>query len=123
MTNLPITEQSNEITKNIDKATSEEIICLFSKTDKELFNYKSSDALYDLNILKKIENISQIIENNRNNNFKIILSGCGTSGRLAYIVSKSLNEYLNENLCEYIIAGMFLIFKIKIIFFLYIKYV
>ena len=112
MTNLPITEQSNEITKNIDKASSEEIISLFSKTDKQLFNYKSSSnstdaALYDLNILNKIEIISQTIENNRNQNFKVILSGCGTSGRLAYIASRSLNEYLNEELCDYIIAGLF----------------
>ena len=108
--NLPITEQSNEITKNIDKSTSEEIINLFSKTDKQLFHYKynstENTALYDTDLLQKIEKISEIIDSKRNEKkFKIILSGCGTSGRLAYIAAKSLNEYLNEDLCEYIIAG------------------
>ena len=102
---LPITEKSNEITKDIDKSTSEEIIKLFSKTDKQLFNY-DDNALYDLDILNRIESIAGIIGENRDkNNFKIILSGCGTSGRLAYIAAKSLNEYLNKNLCDYIIAG------------------
>jgi N-acetylmuramic acid 6-phosphate (MurNAc-6-P) etherase len=108
--NLPITEQSNEITKNIDKATSIEIINLFSQTDKQLFNYNSdidtsSNSLYDSKILDKIEKLAEIAHNNHNKSFKIILSGCGTSGRLAYIAAKNLNEYLNQNICEYIIAG------------------
>lgn len=110
---IPITEQSNDITKNIDIATSEEIVNLFSQTDKQLFNYNyyksnktDSLALYEDAILANITQISSIIQANSSKNFKIIFSGCGTSGRLGYICAKSINEYLGDKeLCDYIIAG------------------
>lgn len=110
----PITEQSNEITKNIDLAKSgQEILALLSKTDQEIFDgwtfdlLKSEGLKSDLYILDKLSRLSSILacQINSGNKIKLILSGCGTSGRLAYLCSQTFNLITKLNLCEYIIAG------------------
>jgi N-acetylmuramic acid 6-phosphate (MurNAc-6-P) etherase len=96
---LPITEQSNELTKDIDKTEIKDIIeFLLSKTDNQIF-----EALIDnTGVYTKLETIARFI---RVKETRVILSGCGTSGRLAYIYSQYLNQYLKADKCDYIIAG------------------
>ncbi|CAF0711483.1 unnamed protein product [Brachionus calyciflorus] len=124
---IPVSELPNKITNNIDLATSgEEILNLLSETDKEIFrgwvisdNLKSDGLSNDFSILKKISILSKLIyekiheqSKSPDKRFKIILSGCGTSGRLAYLCSqtfslflKSIYPALDYNVCDYIIAG------------------
>lgn len=113
----PITEQSNEITKNIDLASETELVELFRQTDKELFegwtieDHVSTRGLTDDALLDKVDSFSRLIANeieknqSSNTRFKVVLSGCGTSGRLAYLCAQSVNEHLGRDLCSYIIAG------------------
>lgn len=110
----PITEQSNDITKYIDLACTEEIINLFSKTDNQIFNgwqvneKTKSFGLNDESLLQNILKISEIIRyglEDKTKKFKLIISGCGTSGRLAYICAQSLNEQLNREVATYLLAG------------------
>jgi N-acetylmuramic acid 6-phosphate (MurNAc-6-P) etherase len=126
---LPITEQSNLLTINVDAVDSgNEILNLLAKTDREIFdgwrlnekNLKTDGLKTDFYILNKLECLSSLlvyyldnkIKGTSSERFKLIFSGCGTSGRLAYLSSQSFNEYFRkrydysaEDLCDYIIAG------------------
>lgn len=123
----PVTEMENRITTNVDLCgNGEEILALLSKTDDEIFSgselsdeVKSDGIQNDNLILNKINDLSILISDqirlqlqNNTQKFKIILSGCGTSGRLAYLCSQTFSSYLksslkeiNYNICDYIIAG------------------
>lgn len=125
---IPVTEQVNKITKNIDLVESgQEILKLFSQTDQEIFDgwqinqeLKTDGMKNDFFILDKISRLSILLadqikdhlKQNKTKKFKFILSGCGTSGRLAYLCSQTFNLYfkskynqIDYNICEYIIAG------------------
>lgn len=123
----PVTEMENKITTNIDLCNNgEEILTLLSKTDDEIFygselseEVKTDGISNDNLILDRINDLSVLISDqirfqlkNQAQKFKIVLSGCGTSGRLAYLCSQTFSSYLksnfkeiNYNLCDYIIAG------------------
>ncbi|RNA30720.1 glucokinase regulatory -like [Brachionus plicatilis] len=118
---------ANSITENIDLCSNgEQILSLLSQTDEEIFSgselskeVKSDGIENDLSILNRIINLSVLIGDqvglqlkNPNQRFKIILSGCGTSGRLAYLCSQTFSHYIksklkeiNYDLCDSIIAG------------------
>uniref|UniRef100_A0A8B9H6Q1 SIS domain-containing protein n=1 Tax=Astyanax mexicanus TaxID=7994 RepID=A0A8B9H6Q1_ASTMX len=112
---LPITEKSNPITTDIDRADPNGIVQMLEKCDAEMFQktYKTIN-LQKLNscsviqtmvdISKKVEMILKDPENSL-----IVLSGCGTSGRVAFLLATSFNRWLaalHENqIYSYIIAG------------------
>lgn len=125
---FPLTELSNPLTSNIDAAESgHDILNLLAKTDREIFDgwklesdLSTNGLKTDFYILNKLSHLSRLLATNLENKlkgiqgekFKLILSGCGTSGRLAYLSSQSLNEYIRkkyeykgEDICDYIIAG------------------
>jgi N-acetylmuramic acid 6-phosphate (MurNAc-6-P) etherase len=96
---LPVTEQSNHLTKNIDKTETKDIIeLLMSKTDNEIFEA----LINDVDLHRKLETIAEIIQKATT---KVILSGCGTSGRIAYIFVQYFNQYLKTDKCDYILSG------------------
>lgn len=110
----PITEQSNKITKNIDLSkTGKEIVQLLARTDLEILNgwqingsLKTDGIKNDTKLLDKLNRLSFLLSDKLNNNeLMVILTGCGTSGRLAYLYSQRLNEYFNRNVADYILAG------------------
>ena len=113
----PITEQSNAITSNIDLASEREIVELFSRTDRQLFEgwaveeAVTTQGLSDAALIRRVDSFSSLIANeiakskSTNTSFKVILSGCGTSGRLAYVCAQSVNEHMGSDLCSYAIAG------------------
>jgi N-acetylmuramic acid 6-phosphate (MurNAc-6-P) etherase len=124
---LPITEQQNELTKNIDLCKNGlEILELLQKTDQEIFDgwkygsdlKKTNGLKTEIDIIRKLSSISQMLADSfqrsidsEDYNFKLILSGCGTSGRLAYLCSQTFNAYFKakfkttRDVCYYIIAG------------------
>ncbi|KAM9316320.1 glucokinase regulatory protein [Gastrophryne carolinensis] len=113
---LPISEKSNPITRELDKADPNQLVQLLRDCDAEIFqeedeaiiNYK---RLYSESILKTIADVAtrvqEIIENPDDG--LVVLSGCGTSGRLALLLAKSFNHLLqglHKTPCyTYIIAG------------------
>jgi N-acetylmuramic acid 6-phosphate (MurNAc-6-P) etherase len=113
--NEPITEQPNRQTTNIDLSKSgREIFDLLEKTDREIFEgwlVKSglkSEGLKDRLIIDKLTRLADLIGHRMKTStkrFKVVLSGCGTSGRIAYLCAKTFNSFLGRDVCEYIIAG------------------
>ena len=112
--NFPITELSNIITQDIDKAHPEEIVEQLHKCDLEIFDgWKSYKSVLSSNFLKQVYKVSEVaaqyLQPNTADAAGIILSGCGTSGRIAFLISRAFNELADgDNLrpCyKYIIAG------------------
>ncbi|XP_067841374.1 glucokinase regulatory protein [Heptranchias perlo] len=109
---LPITEKSNPITQGIDKSDSIQIVQLLKECDAEIFrkednmatNYKT---LYSESILRTMADAAkqaqELLKDPEDN--LIVLSGCGTSGRLAFLLASSFNNLFKKVSYGYIIAG------------------
>ncbi|XP_072545386.1 glucokinase regulatory protein [Salminus brasiliensis] len=113
---LPITEKSNPITTDIDRADPKEIVQMLQKCDAEIFEGTlHEDSMYQklnscsviqtmVDISKRVEMILKDPENGL-----IVLSGCGTSGRIAFLLATSFNRWLaalhEKQIYSYIIAG------------------
>nr|XP_006825582.1 PREDICTED: glucokinase regulatory protein-like [Saccoglossus kowalevskii] len=108
----PVTEASNDITQNIDVASPKEIVQLLCSCDVEIFDgWHGYPNIHSNEIIHTIGEIAtagvEILKDPSNN--IIVLSGCGTSGRLAFILCRSFNKLLREQgmqeCYEYVIAG------------------
>uniref|UniRef100_A0A8C7EI47 Glucokinase regulatory protein n=1 Tax=Nothoprocta perdicaria TaxID=30464 RepID=A0A8C7EI47_NOTPE len=113
---LPISEKSNPITRELDQADPVQIVQLLKECDAEIFqeeeeallNYK---RLYSEEVLKTmmdiISKVQEVLKDPDNG--LIVLSGGGTSGRLAFLIAISFNKMLKglgQLPCyTYIIAG------------------
>ncbi|NWX92725.1 GCKR protein, partial [Nothoprocta ornata] len=113
---LPISEKSNPITRELDRADPVQIVQLLKECDAEIFqeeeeallNYK---RLYSEAVLKTmmdiISKVQEVLKDPDNG--LIVLSGGGTSGRLAFLIAISFNKLLKglgQLPCyTYIIAG------------------
>lgn len=109
---VPVTEAVNPITKNVDVASPLEIVSLLHKCDKEIFEgWNEYKSFYDEEVLATLDKIitvaASIIENPASG--LIVLSGCGTSGRIAFLTARTFNAKLSElsrTPCfKYLIAG------------------
>ncbi|XP_023694987.1 glucokinase regulatory protein isoform X2 [Paramormyrops kingsleyae] len=113
---LPVTEKSNPLTRDIDKADAKHIVHLLKNCDAEIFKKEwdahgsyqtlSSESVIQkmVHLAKKVEEILKDPEESL-----IVMSGCGTSGRLAFLLATSFNGLLKElqhdQIYYYIIAG------------------
>ncbi|KFV77100.1 Glucokinase regulatory protein, partial [Dryobates pubescens] len=98
---LPISEKSNPITRELDRADPMQIVQLLKECDAEIFqeeeeallNYK---RLYSQSVLKTmidiINKVQEVLKDPENG--LIVLSGSGTSGRLAFLIATSFNKLL-----------------------------
>lgn len=111
----PVTEMRNPITTNIDVSTPQEIVKLLESCDSEIFSgwgkYKDQNVFSEA-ILNTIVAIQQLATSLMQDPVRsvIVLSGCGTSGRLAFLLARAMNNKLketgsNETCFRYIIAG------------------
>ncbi|KAH3695439.1 glucokinase regulatory protein-like isoform X2 [Dreissena polymorpha] len=108
----PVTEASSTITEEIDVASTESIIALLQKCDAEIFNgYQEYKPLLHDDILQTIENIAGHIQDilEQPENGLVVFSGCGTSGRLGFIVTRTFNELQafkqQPEVFRYLLAG------------------
>ncbi|XP_060081243.1 glucokinase regulatory protein-like [Ylistrum balloti] len=108
----PITETANPITRNIDVATPTEIVGLLQKCDSEIFHgWQDYQGLCHSTTLRTIEQISQEVTTilRAPDSGLVIFSGCGTSGRLAFVSARTFNrrqEKAGKPPCfKYLIAG------------------
>ncbi|XP_063967965.1 glucokinase regulatory protein-like [Lytechinus pictus] len=107
-----ITELSNTKSKNIDTASIPEIIDILHACEEEIFSgWQNYQTLFCKDFVEKLSEVSKhatdFIKDSSDN--AIILSGCGTSGRLAFFISTKMNSLLQERgfpeCFDYIIAG------------------
>ncbi|XP_041484904.1 glucokinase regulatory protein-like [Lytechinus variegatus] len=107
-----ITELSNTKSENIDTASIPEIIDVLHACEEEIFSgWQNYQTLFCKDFVEKLSEVSKhatdIIKDSSDN--AIILSGCGTSGRLAFFISTKMNSLLRERgfpeCFDYIIAG------------------
>lgn len=105
----PVTEQSNELTKNIDIASPSEMVKLLHEADKQMF--LETTGLLSRRTLQTVEDIvdvaTRLLQTGDSN--LIVMSGCGTSGRIAFQTFRTLNRLLQQtgkqNHVDYLIAG------------------
>lgn len=96
----PITELSNKLSENIDISNPEECIDIISQCDDQIFTgYKDYKNIFNDELINQMKKLSNILVNAYINKKKVIISGCGTSGRIAYLISE-----LFENI-SYLISG------------------
>lgn len=112
-----ITELPNEMSLNIDIASPTQIIRILRQCDSQIYGgWHEHGNIYDYTHVISVIVVHcmyylQQNFNNKNTNKvnKIVLTGCGTSGRLGYLTARLFNEYLesiNEKACfDYCIAG------------------
>ncbi|XP_050402998.1 glucokinase regulatory protein [Patella vulgata] len=108
----PITERINPKTNNIDIASPLEIVSLLEDCDAEIFKgWGKYPDIYNERIQKNIDAVSEIVVSILKNSTRnsIILSGCGTSGRIAFSIARSFNDKLRKfgiTPCfDYLLAG------------------
>jgi N-acetylmuramic acid 6-phosphate (MurNAc-6-P) etherase len=106
-----ITETPNELTSDIDIASPVQIVRLLRAADAQMFaGYGGYPGLYDPETLAKMARLAaitaRILHTRRG---CIVLSGAGTSGRLAMFIARTFNEKLGADLAtgpfRYTIAG------------------
>lgn len=110
---IRITESSNPLTQNIDTAKPIDIVKQISNCDLEIFEgWKDHENIFSDRILQALEDAigkaAQVIQNPERS--CVVISGCGTSGRLAFYVSRDVNRFLRQEAdlsecCQYLIAG------------------
>ncbi|OWF47883.1 glucokinase regulatory protein-like [Mizuhopecten yessoensis] len=108
----PITEAANPITRNIDVATPTEMLGLLQKCDSEIFQgWQDYQGLYHPATSHTIEQISQEVKSilQTPDTGLVIFSGCGTSGRLAFVTARTFNRRQEKDgkppCFKYLIAG------------------
>ncbi|XP_063416204.1 glucokinase regulatory protein-like [Mytilus trossulus] len=108
---IPITESRNPITTKIDVASTDDIVKKLHECDREIFNgWNRYKGLFHPETISTIRQISEVaVDIMKKPEGMIVLSGCGTSGRIAFLIARNFNEVLRnlgrEQCFRYLIAG------------------
>ncbi|UJR22886.1 hypothetical protein I4U23_025914 [Adineta vaga] len=111
MDSVPYTERRNPKTMNVDMDTPEGIVDLLHECNMEVFNgYENHKGLSDEEILNKLDQFVSLVRATlQNEKGVIVISGCGTSGRIGFLACTFFNQICRQqNLPDkyrYIIAG------------------
>uniref|UniRef100_UPI003AB0A12B glucokinase regulatory protein n=1 Tax=Centroberyx gerrardi TaxID=166262 RepID=UPI003AB0A12B len=112
---LPVSEKSNPLTRDIDRASANRIVRLLEACDAQMFQEEETGSTYQklfsdaavktmMEVAKRVELILKDPEESL-----VVLSGCGTSGRLAFLIASGFNRALRQlkqsPVYSYIIAG------------------
>ncbi|XP_026308873.1 glucokinase regulatory protein-like [Piliocolobus tephrosceles] len=95
---LPVTEKSNPLTQDLDKADAEEIVRLLGQCDAEIFQEEGQalptyQRLCSKSILTTMVQVAGKVQEvlKEPDRGLMVLSGGGTSGRMAFLMSVSFN--------------------------------
>ncbi|XP_039649546.1 glucokinase regulatory protein isoform X2 [Perca fluviatilis] len=111
---LPVSEKSNPLTRDIDRASANGIVRMLQACDAQMFQ-EETGATYQRLLSKQVvetlmevaKKVERILKDPRDS--VVVLSGCGTSGRLAFLITSTFNRALRElnqsSVYSYIIAG------------------
>eukprot|EP00049_Salpingoeca_infusionum_P009545 m.161685 g.161685 ORF g.161685 m.161685 type:complete len:589 (-) comp14364_c1_seq9:299-2065(-) len=96
-----ITELHNELTGEIDTVGSLGIARLLRQTDQQLFSgWRQHASIYDDEIQSRVQELAVAVEALVLDNIVkgqasvVVFSGCGTSGRIAWLCARSFNRIL-----------------------------
>ncbi|KAF5913049.1 hypothetical protein HPG69_009000 [Diceros bicornis minor] len=113
---LPITEKSNPLTQDLDKADAKQIVQLLGQCDAEIFQeegqtMRTYQRLYSESVLTTMVQVAGKVQEvlKEPEGALVVLSGGGTSGRMAFLMSVSFNQLMKglgqKPLYTYLIAG------------------
>ncbi|KAM6180355.1 glucokinase regulatory protein [Erethizon dorsatum] len=113
---VPITEKSNPLTRDLDKANAEKIVQLLGQCDAEIFQEEGQampvyQRLYSESVLTTMVQVAGKVQEvlKEPDGGLVVLSGGGTSGRMAFLMSVSFNQLMKglgqKPLYTYLIAG------------------
>ncbi|KAM5293460.1 glucokinase regulatory protein [Ctenodactylus gundi] len=113
---VPITEKSNPLTRDLDKADAEKIVQLLGQCDAEIFQEEGQampayQRLYSESVLTTMVQVAAKVQDvlKEPDGGLVVLSGGGTSGRMAFLISVSFNQLMRglgqKPLYTYLIAG------------------
>uniref|UniRef100_A0A3P9I7Q3 Glucokinase regulator n=1 Tax=Oryzias latipes TaxID=8090 RepID=A0A3P9I7Q3_ORYLA len=111
---LPVSEKSNPLTRDIDRASPSGIVGMLEACDAQMFRQDTGtnyQRLFDVQVVTTLTEVAKRVELilKDPHDSLVVLSGCGTSGRLAFFMASRFNEalkQLNRTLVySYIIAG------------------
>uniref|UniRef100_A0A8C6RFP9 Glucokinase regulatory protein n=1 Tax=Nannospalax galili TaxID=1026970 RepID=A0A8C6RFP9_NANGA len=112
---VPITEKSNPLTQNLDK-DGEKIVQLLGQCDAEIFQEAGQaiptyQRLYSESVLTTMLQVAGKVQEvlKEPDEGLVVLSGGGTSGRMAFLISVSFNKLMKglgqKPVYTYLIAG------------------
>lgn len=114
----PITERYNETTKDIDLSDSTGIVRILRQCDAQIFSgWRNHPCIYDMQTIEPLEKLTEHVKHVLldPHNSCVVFSGCGTSGRIGYMMVKKFNSLVKEcalpqeqdtsGVYKYIIAG------------------
>ncbi|KYQ91073.1 hypothetical protein DLAC_07976 [Tieghemostelium lacteum] len=114
---ISITERSNSVTVGeLDKVNSKGLLMLFRQTDAQIFSgYSDFDGLNDLanyqELTRLIQSLVTVLKSTSDSVLDVVMSGAGTSGRIAFFVARTFNRLMveiqqqNRIRFHYLIAG------------------
>ncbi|XP_046297468.1 glucokinase regulatory protein isoform X2 [Marmota monax] len=113
---VPITEKSNPLTRDLDKADAEKVVRLLGQCDAEIFQEEGQamptyQRLYSESVLTTMVQVAEKVQDvlKEPEEALVVLSGGGTSGRMAFLMSVSFNQLMKglgqKPLYTYLIAG------------------
>ncbi|KAM8903567.1 glucokinase regulatory protein isoform 3-T3 [Spinachia spinachia] len=111
---LPVSEKSNPLTRDMDRASAKCIVRMLQACDAQMFQGGTGTTYQRLlsePVLEALTEVAKKVEHilKRPRDSLVVLSGCGTSGRLAFLVASTFNRALKELdhslVYSYIIAG------------------
>uniref|UniRef100_A0A9J7XUG3 Glucokinase (hexokinase 4) regulator n=1 Tax=Cyprinus carpio carpio TaxID=630221 RepID=A0A9J7XUG3_CYPCA len=89
---LPVTEKCNPISRDIDRVNGKQMVQILRKCDAEIFEKKNHDPfhqrLYSSPVIQTMVDVAKRVEMMLRDPEEslIVLSGCGTSGRIAFLL-------------------------------------
>jgi N-acetylmuramic acid 6-phosphate (MurNAc-6-P) etherase len=103
----PITELSNDISADIDLTDATGILSILHQCDSQVFTgWQMHQSIYHPSIIGAIENVSKLaVKMLKNARGGIVFSGCGTSGRLAFLSAVGYSNHFPDKVVSYTIAG------------------
>ena len=112
-TAVPISEQPNELARNIDTGTANDIVRTLRQCDSQIFSgWENFPNIYDEETILAMEQIAEEaaeVLRDTSGETAIVLSGCGTSGRLAFFLAQKFSRLAKAQQVsasyEYLIAG------------------
>eukprot|EP00039_Didymoeca_costata_P030658 m.30768 g.30768 ORF g.30768 m.30768 type:complete len:579 (-) comp8236_c0_seq4:31-1767(-) len=93
---MRITELSNELSSDIDTFDSQGIVRILAQVDQQLFTgWREFPSVNELQ--PKIERlVARIVSKFDEGSVNVVFSGCGTSGRIAWLCARNFNRIVKE---------------------------
>uniref|UniRef100_A0A8P4G7C7 SIS domain-containing protein n=1 Tax=Dicentrarchus labrax TaxID=13489 RepID=A0A8P4G7C7_DICLA len=111
---LPVSEKSNPLTRDIDRASAKCIVRMLQACDAQMFQEETGATYQRLLGERVVETVVEVAKRVQlvlkdPQDSLVVLSGCGTSGRMAFLITSAFNRALRElnqsSVYSYIIAG------------------